>query len=198
MFKLVTLTGKHLCESLFFNKIAGLSPTTLLKKRLWHKCFPVNFTKFLRTPFLQNISGRLLLKHVQMTFFFFFELFIFFTLTLMDICFLEYFSQSSKKYLDVNIKSKGNESWNKDKEIHIFTCLWYRWYWSQTCKSQQIYLKKGSFPVSTYFRETHRLMYKNSNSFVYIFVVICQFFSDELYHMSILFRNNRFLDSCTF
>ena len=26
-----------------------------LKKRLWHKCFPVNFAKFLRTPFLQII-----------------------------------------------------------------------------------------------------------------------------------------------
>ena len=25
---------------------------TLLKKTLWHKCFPVNFEKFLRTPFL--------------------------------------------------------------------------------------------------------------------------------------------------
>ena len=24
----------------------------LLKKRLWYKCFPVNFAKFLRTPFL--------------------------------------------------------------------------------------------------------------------------------------------------
>ena len=35
---------------------------TLLKKRLCHKCFPVNFVKFLRTPFLQNTSGRLLLK----------------------------------------------------------------------------------------------------------------------------------------
>ena len=23
----------------------------VLKKRLWHKCFPVNFVKFLRTPF---------------------------------------------------------------------------------------------------------------------------------------------------
>ena len=30
---------------------------TLLKKRLWHRCFPVNFAKFLRTPFLQNTSG---------------------------------------------------------------------------------------------------------------------------------------------
>ena len=29
----------------------GLSPATLLKKRLWHRCFPVNFKKFLRTAF---------------------------------------------------------------------------------------------------------------------------------------------------
>ena len=27
-------------ESLF-NKVAGLRPATLLKKRLWHRCFPV-------------------------------------------------------------------------------------------------------------------------------------------------------------
>ena len=55
-------TGKQLCQSLFFNKVAGLMPATLLKKRLWHSCFPVNFAKFLRTPFLHNTSGRLLLK----------------------------------------------------------------------------------------------------------------------------------------
>ena len=40
-----------------FLKVAGLRPATLLKKRLWHKCFPVNFVKFLRIPFLQNTSG---------------------------------------------------------------------------------------------------------------------------------------------
>ena len=56
--------GKHLCQSLFFNKVAGLRATTLLKKRLWHRCFPVNFTKFLRTPFLQNTSGQLLLNRI--------------------------------------------------------------------------------------------------------------------------------------
>ena len=39
-------TGKHLCQSLFFNKVS------FLKKRLWHRRFPVNFAKFLRTPFL--------------------------------------------------------------------------------------------------------------------------------------------------
>ena len=27
-------TGKHLCQSLFFNKVAGLTPASLLKKRL--------------------------------------------------------------------------------------------------------------------------------------------------------------------
>ena len=55
-------TGKHLCQRLFSNKFADLRPATLLKKSLWHRCFPVNFAKFLITPFLQNTSGRLLLN----------------------------------------------------------------------------------------------------------------------------------------
>ena len=48
-----------------FNKVAGLRATTLLKKGLWHKCFPVNFAKFLRTPFLQNTPGWLLLTKLH-------------------------------------------------------------------------------------------------------------------------------------
>ena len=36
-------------------------PAALLKKSLWYRCLLVNFAKFLRTPFLQNTSGRLLL-----------------------------------------------------------------------------------------------------------------------------------------
>ena len=56
------LTGKHLCQSPFFNKVAGLSSTTLLKKRLWHRSFHMNFVKFLRAPLLQNTPGRLLLN----------------------------------------------------------------------------------------------------------------------------------------
>ena len=55
------LTGKYLFQVLFFSKVAGLMSATLLKKRLWHRCFPVNFAKFLRTSFSQNTSGRLLL-----------------------------------------------------------------------------------------------------------------------------------------
>ena len=44
-------TGKHLCKSLLFNKVAGLRPATLLKNKTWHRCFPINFAKFLRTTF---------------------------------------------------------------------------------------------------------------------------------------------------
>ena len=43
----------------------GLRPATIFKKRLWHRYFPVNFAKFLRTPFLQNTSGRLLLLSLE-------------------------------------------------------------------------------------------------------------------------------------
>ena len=46
------LTGKHLCQSLIFNKVAR--PGTLLKKRLWHKCFLTNFAKVLRTHFFSR------------------------------------------------------------------------------------------------------------------------------------------------
>ena len=49
----------HACARVFLNKDADMRPSTLLKKRLWHRCFPVNFANVLRAPFLQNISGRL-------------------------------------------------------------------------------------------------------------------------------------------
>ena len=53
-------TGKHLCQSLFLVKLHARS-ATLLKKRLWHRCFHVNFVKFLRTPFLTKHLWWLLL-----------------------------------------------------------------------------------------------------------------------------------------
>ena len=52
--------GKHLCQILFFNKVTSLRPAGLLKKRPWHKCFPVNIAKFLKTLFLWNTLGQLL------------------------------------------------------------------------------------------------------------------------------------------
>ena len=55
-------TGKHLCQSLLFNKVAGIRPVTLPKERLWRRCFPVNFLKFLRTPSVTEHVRWLLLK----------------------------------------------------------------------------------------------------------------------------------------
>ena len=43
----------------------GLRPATLLKKRFWHRCFPVNFAKFLRTPILTEHLRWLLLNIVE-------------------------------------------------------------------------------------------------------------------------------------
>ena len=39
-------------------------PATLLKKKPWHRCFHVNFTKFLRTHFLTE-HLRWLVLHVS-------------------------------------------------------------------------------------------------------------------------------------
>ena len=55
-------TGKHLCQTLFFNEVATLRPASLLKKRLWHKFFRVNFVKFLRIPFFIEHLWWLLLE----------------------------------------------------------------------------------------------------------------------------------------
>ena len=47
-------TGKHLCWSLFFNKVASpQAPTQMCSCEI---------SKILRTPILKNICGRLLIK----------------------------------------------------------------------------------------------------------------------------------------
>ena len=44
--KFVKFAGKYLCQSLSFNKVAGL----------WRRCFSLNFTKFLRAPiFIEHL-----------------------------------------------------------------------------------------------------------------------------------------------
>ena len=60
------LTGKQLFQSLIFNKVAGLRRATLLKKWLWHRCLPVNFVKFPRTPFLiEHLCWLLLVNFIK-------------------------------------------------------------------------------------------------------------------------------------
>ena len=57
--------GKHLCQSLFFYKVAYLRPAILFKKRIWHRHFPVNFAKFLRPLFFVEHLLWLLLTFPQ-------------------------------------------------------------------------------------------------------------------------------------
>ena len=49
--------GKHLCQSLFFNKVAGLRPATLLKRDSGTGVFLSTLRNFHDHLFLQNTSG---------------------------------------------------------------------------------------------------------------------------------------------
>ena len=51
---------KQPLEVFYKNRCSQNRPATSSKNRLWHRCFPANFARFLRTPFLQNISERVL------------------------------------------------------------------------------------------------------------------------------------------
>ena len=87
-------TGKHLCQSLLFNEVAAV---TLLKRRLWYGCFPLNFVKFLITLFLQNTSGWLFLIFVILTWIWS-KLGLLFTFTLWNYCW------KKLKRVDVKVK----------------------------------------------------------------------------------------------
>ena len=72
-----------------------LRPVTWLKKRLWHRCFPRNFAKFLRT-----LSPT---EHLR---------------------WLLLFLTMPKKYcMWMNSNFTGNQSWNKSKHFHLFLIL---------------------------------------------------------------------------
>ena len=62
-------TGKKAAREPLLKKLQAWG-MQLYQKRDWHRCFSVNFAKFLRTPFLQNTSGRLLFSFNQQHFFF--------------------------------------------------------------------------------------------------------------------------------
>ena len=55
---IVNFTGKHLYSSHFLIKACNF-----IKKRLRDRCFPVNFAKFLRTPFFTEHLQWLLLNN---------------------------------------------------------------------------------------------------------------------------------------
>ena len=50
-----------------FLEISHIHRKTSVPESMTRECFPVNFVKFLRTPFLQNTSRRLLSKSTKLT-----------------------------------------------------------------------------------------------------------------------------------
>ena len=50
-----------------FNRLSGCKTCNFLKKRLRHRCFPLNIAKFLRVPILMKICEQLLLLFLLLT-----------------------------------------------------------------------------------------------------------------------------------
>ena len=59
---------KHLYQSLLFNKSACLRSATLVKKRLCHRCFLMDFAKILRTSFFIEYLCWLLQHNLMILF----------------------------------------------------------------------------------------------------------------------------------
>ena len=51
---LAKFTGKHFSQSLFFDKVAGMSAATLLKERLWYRCFSCEFCKTFKNAYFEE------------------------------------------------------------------------------------------------------------------------------------------------
>ena len=63
--KILQNSQKNTCVGVsFLIKLKGLMTITLLKKRFRHRCVFFQFPKFLRTHFLQNTSGKLVLYSI--------------------------------------------------------------------------------------------------------------------------------------
>ena len=71
-----TVARMSYCKNAVFKNLAKftgngwcLRPATLLKKWLWHRCFPVNFANFLRTYFfIEHLRWVLLVIHLNSSF----------------------------------------------------------------------------------------------------------------------------------
>ena len=60
-FRISQISQENTCVGVFFSNVAGLKACTFVKKRLQHRCFPVKFAKYLRTPSVaayEFCSGR--------------------------------------------------------------------------------------------------------------------------------------------
>ena len=71
-------------------------PKNFIKRKFWHRCFRVDFAKFLKTTFSTEHLQRLLLKFI---------------------------SQHTKEILYMNINFMGNQPWSKNKHFLLFVIL---------------------------------------------------------------------------
>ena len=55
--KVYNVHRKRLVLELLFSKVASLEAYTFVKKKLQHRCFPVNIATLLRKFYLKNITG---------------------------------------------------------------------------------------------------------------------------------------------
>ena len=61
MFELFIHMATHVLER-YLNKVANLKACNFIKKRVKHRCGPVNIAKCLKTLILKNFCERLLLN----------------------------------------------------------------------------------------------------------------------------------------
>ena len=64
---MIFASSKHIKNTQLVLEREVVKAAILLRKILQDRCLPVNFAKFLRTAFLENTSGRLLLSLLQNT-----------------------------------------------------------------------------------------------------------------------------------
>ena len=97
--------GKRLLQ-----KVAGLRPAALLKERLWHRCFPAGFVKFLGAPFCIEHLWWLLLSLTIITLFVCHHLCASFSLKISDLrqiilFFTIYLSSLNKVYTEIQSRT---------------------------------------------------------------------------------------------
>ena len=80
-------TGKHLYQSLFFNKAASWC-LQLYQKKNSDRCFQASFAKFLRLSFLQNTSGPLLLNVCHWNYHYYYYYYCFCCYFSHDYCYI--------------------------------------------------------------------------------------------------------------
>ena len=112
---------ENTCVRVFFNKVAGLRPATLLKKSLWHRCFPVNFAKFLRKPFFKEHLRWLILQFKSNMYESFIELIHKLSMCFFLPCILTYVQSSNKHHwIKFKICSKSNINVPQNEANHVF------------------------------------------------------------------------------